>query len=213
MPERAACTSSDIRCRRPRPPRSGTSALPRRTCGFTTTATLDWHMRFIRSIFPSWDQDLRADAAQTVRPQTGAENQKPVARPACQSQCCCSSLRGDRGCWCSMNRPPASIPWPATRFCESSRRSWRRAAQHPVLIAQHAGRRADLRSDHVHRPRPDHRLPRQGDLSRSLAAHSAWSCRPASSFRRFLASSTSSRPAGSAVATTNAYHAGAAVRL
>ena len=77
-----ACSA--IPCRPTRWPPSGTSASPRRTCGSTTRATLDWHMRFIRSIFPSLGPGLRADAAETVRPATGAEDQGPVARPARQ---------------------------------------------------------------------------------------------------------------------------------
>src|SRR5690606_4590883 len=44
-----------------------------------------------------------------------------------------------------------------------------RAAPDSLLVAQHAGRRADLRLHHVHRSRRDRRVERQGDLPRSLA--------------------------------------------
>ncbi len=45
----------------------------------------------------------------------------------------------------------------------------RRTPRHPVLVAQHARRRTDLRRDHVSGSRPGHRLLRQGNVPRALA--------------------------------------------
>ena len=81
----------------------------------------------------------------------------------------------------------------------------RRAPRDSVLVAQHAGRRADLRSDHVHRSRPDHRLERQGDVPRSVAPAAPRRARPASRCPALPAWSTPATSGRIAIVTTKAY--------
>ena len=86
------------------------------------SATLDWHMRFIRSIFPGWDQPTRSRCSNASI--SGQSRKSRASRTASGSRpCCSSSLRAARGSWCSTNRPPDSIRSHATKCCESSRTS------------------------------------------------------------------------------------------
>ena len=45
-------------------------------------ATLDWHMRFIRSIYPSWDQAYAQTLLKRFDLRAGATHEGHVARPA-----------------------------------------------------------------------------------------------------------------------------------
>ena len=152
-------------------------AAAKRDIGFVSedlrlygAATLDWHMRFVAQIYPGWDPAVRRRAAAALQPSSRAEDSGAVARRARQSGAAARAgqaaapaapRRAD-------DRPRSGRPARDPRRADGRRP--RRAPRDPVLVAQHAGRRADLRSHHVHRSRPDHRLERQGNLSRSVAA-------------------------------------------
>ena len=147
-------------------------------------ATLDWHMRFIRSIYPGWDQAY----AQTLL-------KRFDLRPEQRIKGLSHGQRVKATLLLVLARRPRLLVLdePTTGLDPVARHEILReltdvmrddAAQRPVLVAQHAGRRADLRSDHVHRPRPHHRLPRQGDLPRPLAPHPGRAARRRRAARR-----------------------------
>src|SRR5580765_7304751 len=81
-------------------------------------ATLEWHMRFIRSIYPRWDQPYAESLLQ--RFDLKAEQKiKGLSHGQRVKAALLWRWRGVRGCWCSMNQPPALIRWPAMKFWES----------------------------------------------------------------------------------------------
>ena len=151
-------------------------AAAKRDIGFVSedmrlhgSATLAWHMRFVASIYPDWDAAYAESLARRFNAAPRSDDQGALARRARQGHAAARAR-------------PSSAPAAArradhrTRSRRASRgarradgRHPRRAPRHPVLVAQHAGRRADLRRDHVSRSRPDHRLLRQGNVPRSLA--------------------------------------------
>ena len=117
---------------------------------------------------------LRAAAAAAFQPSAGATRSKACRTASASRRRCCSCSRGGRGCSCSTSRPPGFDPVARHEIlAELMDVLTDERARDPVLVAQHARRRADLRPDHVHRPRPDHRFERQGDVPRALAPAAA----------------------------------------
>ena len=165
----ARCASSAIRCPRNRRRPSATSASSPRTCGSTRRRRSRWHMEFIRSIYPGWDPAYAEQLLQRFDLRAAAEDQRALARAARQggaparpgpAPAPARARRAD-------HRPRSGgAPGGARRADGGARR---RAAHDLLLVAEHARRRADLRPDHLHRSRTDHRLGRQGDVSRALA--------------------------------------------
>ena len=132
-------------------------------------ATLGWHMRFVASIYPGWDASyadtllrrFNLHPEQAIKALSHGERVKADAAARARAPSAAAAARR------ADDRPRSRGAARSPRRADGRRP--RRAPRDPVLVAQHAGRRADLRSDHVHRPRPDHRFERQGDVPRSLA--------------------------------------------
>ena len=79
--------------------------------------TLDWHMNFIRSIYPTWDAAYAQILAQAFWTAGGAEDQRHSRTASASKRPCCWFWPAGPNCWCWTNRPPASTRSRATRFC------------------------------------------------------------------------------------------------
>ena len=99
-------------------------------------ATLAWHMGFVKSIYPGWDDALREDAAQALPPAPGAADQGPVARRAHQGGAAARARAPAAAARCSTSRRRASIPSRGTRC---SRSSWRcsKDDERSILFSSH----------------------------------------------------------------------------
>ena len=202
----ARCASSAARCRASRRRPSATSASSPRTCACTASATLAWHMRFVASIYPGLGSDstpTRCCSASTCTPSSrsrrlshGERVKATLLLVLAQASAPAAPRRAD-------DRPRSGRPARDPRRADGRRP--RRAPRDSVLVAQHPGRRADLRSDHVHRSRPDHRLERQGDVPRSVAPAAPRQSRPASRCRRLPGVVDTTTSGRIAVVTTKAY--------
>ena len=111
---------------RPRPPLPEEQAAAKRDIGFVSedmrlhgNATLAWHMRFVASIYPSWDAKYADALLHALQPASRAADQG-ICRTASGSRPrCCSCSPGGRGCCSSTSRRPVSIRSRGTRYSPS----------------------------------------------------------------------------------------------
>ena len=146
-------------------------------------ATIAWHMKFVASLHPHWDHDYarRCCAASTSEP---SNRSRRCRTASARKRPCCSCSPAGRACCCSTSRRPGLDPVARHEILrELTDVMSDEPALDPVLVAEHAGRRADLRRDHVPRSRADHRVERQGDVPSSVGGGCSSTCRPASRCR------------------------------
>ena len=120
--------------------------------------TLDWHMDFIRSIYPKWDSSY----AQLLLKRFGLQAEQKIKGLSHGQRVKATLLLvlARKPKLLVLDEPTTGLD-PVARheiIRELTECDGRRRPQHPVLVAQYAGRGADFRSDHVHRPWPHHRL-------------------------------------------------------
>ena len=170
-------------------------------------ATLAWHMGFVKSIYAGWDEAY----AKTLLKRFHLRPEQHVKGLSHGERTKAALLARARAPAATADPRRADVGPRPRRASRGARGvhggSQGRRALDPVLLAQHARRRADLRPDHVHRSRPHRRLERQGSVPRPLAPAVARRRPRATRLHEPPASPKITRTGHTAVVTTNAYSA------
>ena len=136
-------------------------------------ATLDWHMNFMRPIYPRWDQPYAESLLQRFDLKREQKIKGLSHGQRVKAALLLALARRPR--LLVLDEPTTGLD-PVARV-EVLQELMAVLADEDrtilFLVAQHAGRGADFGSDHVHRPRPHHRLRRQRGVSGPLAAIAA----------------------------------------
>ena len=136
---RRGARCSAIGCPMRRRSRSATSATCPTRCACFRNATLGWHMRFIASIYPGWDEHVRAHAAQALQPARRTDRQAAF-RSGEQMKAVLLLALARRPRLLILDEPTAGLrPGRAPRSAERIHgRAARREPLDPLLLAQHA---------------------------------------------------------------------------
>ncbi len=134
------------------------------------TLTLDWHMRWIRSMYPQWD----ADYARLLLKRFGLRAEQKIKGLSHGQRVKAALLLvlARRPKLLVLDEPTTGLDPVARHEILRELTSVMTDEGRTILFSSHntPGRGADFRPDHVHRPRAHHRFDGQGNLPGPLAA-------------------------------------------